>query len=231
MTGMQGCLNLESFVERWRETDYDDLVIEKGLRDAAIFRVLPNQARSQLRGNCKLLCFNTGDTVIKQGTDDVDEAMYIIVYGTVGVYIGTNPEAVTFMSSGRFFGEMGLLTGALRTASIKAEETCKLIQVTRTALAPLIEAMPQLADQIAEVITMRRSALTLSIVSLFPLLVLPYSLLFFFLCSCPPLPLSISSSLSSAFRKELSKKVKMFFIPLLCFPSLIPTSPFSSSSS
>lgn len=114
---------------RWRDTDYDDLVIEKGLRDAAIFRVLPTQARNQLRASCKLLSFNTGEVVITQGSEDTDEAMYIIVTGTVGVYIGKNPEAVTYMSSGRFFGEMGLLTGAQRTASIKAEESCRLIQV------------------------------------------------------------------------------------------------------
>lgn len=36
---------------------------------------------------------------------------------------------VTYMSAGRFFGEMSLLTGKARSASIKAEETCKLIQV------------------------------------------------------------------------------------------------------
>jgi len=68
----------------------------------------------------------------------------------------THTHTVTYMSAGRFFGEMSLLTGTPRSASIRAEESCKLIQVTRDALAPLIRAMPQIADQIAEVITTRR---------------------------------------------------------------------------
>jgi len=138
------------------EGEHDDLIILKGLRDAAILRVLPKQALAILSESCQLLTFQQGDAIIEQGIEEDDEAMYIIVTGTVGVYVSGVPHAVTYMSAGRFFGEMSLLTGKARSATIKAEEVCRLIEVTRSSLAPLLEAMPQLADQIAEVITMRR---------------------------------------------------------------------------
>lgn len=136
-------------------SQHDDLVVLKGLRDSAIFRMVPRDAINRLAANCQLLNLVRGDNVIVAGSKE-DEIMYIIASGTVGVYVDGVDTAVTYMSSGRFFGEMSLLTGMPRTATIRAEEACKLIQVTLLALAPLVQAMPQLIDQIAETITMRR---------------------------------------------------------------------------
>ena len=52
------------------------------------------------------------------------------------------------MGPGRFFGEMSLLTGTARSATIRAEEPCRLVRVARSALRPILERMPPLASQV-----------------------------------------------------------------------------------
>ena len=86
----------------------------------------------------------------------------MIVDGNAVVTIsasGTTRE-VARLIAGQFFGEMSLMTGEARTATIVATTDMHCYRVDKAAFELVLHDTPQLADQIAEVLVARRSALT-----------------------------------------------------------------------
>ncbi len=57
--------------------------------------------------------------------------------------------------AGTFFGEMALLTGEARTASIKAVSETHVFEVTRDHIAPLIARQPEMSVILTEELTRR----------------------------------------------------------------------------
>lgn len=62
------------------------------------------------------------------------------------------------LGAGEVAGEMGLFAGEPRSATVRSIETSLLLEVEREALAPLLEAAPALANQLAALVTQRRAA-------------------------------------------------------------------------
>jgi CRP-like cAMP-binding protein len=50
------------------------------------------------------------------------------------------------MQAGDYFGEMSLLTGEARTATIRAATACACYRLGREAIAPLLDSDPALMD-------------------------------------------------------------------------------------
>jgi CRP/FNR family transcriptional regulator, cyclic AMP receptor protein len=63
--------------------------------------------------------------------------------------------AVAHLEKDAFFGEMALLTGAVRTATVTAETDAVVLVVAKTVLAPLLQANPELAGKLAAVLEKR----------------------------------------------------------------------------
>jgi CRP/FNR family transcriptional regulator, cyclic AMP receptor protein len=61
--------------------------------------------------------FFAGDTIIQQGADDA--GLFLIAYGEADVRVGD--QLVNTLGSGDYFGEIALLTGSERTATIVAK--------------------------------------------------------------------------------------------------------------
>ena len=67
--------------------------------------------------------FKKGEVIFKQG--DLSDCMYDILWGEVGIYAnyGTPEEKLlTTLETERFFGEMGMIEGRLRSATAVALE-------------------------------------------------------------------------------------------------------------
>ena len=65
--------------------------------------------------------FKKGEIIFKQG--DLSDCMYDILWGQVGIYAdyGTPEEKLlTTLETERFFGEMGMIEGRLRSATAVA---------------------------------------------------------------------------------------------------------------
>jgi CRP-like cAMP-binding protein len=87
--------------------------------------------------------------------------MFVIVRGIVKVQIPENDyqKTINTLRSNDFFGEMSLLTGQPRTASVIADEETEVIQIKKSALRPLFEANPHLMKAICDIIEERRTLL------------------------------------------------------------------------
>lgn len=98
-----------------------------------------------------------GDMVVHIG--DTNDSLFVIAEGVVSVQTkleNGNSIEVASLGAGNFFGEMALLTGAIRTADIIAITNAKLYEVTKTDVAPLLEKHPEIYDMVTKVSTKRK---------------------------------------------------------------------------
>ncbi len=82
-------------------------------------------------------------------------AFYLILEGSVEVT--RDGKAVARMNAGNFFGEMAMLTGGERNATVTAVEPTKLFTLRRPAFAAAIEGKPQIAIDVIKVIAERQN--------------------------------------------------------------------------
>jgi small-conductance mechanosensitive channel/CRP-like cAMP-binding protein len=131
----------------------------RALQKVDLFSGLPAQLQRALAEQLELAPFARGESVTREG--DTDDGLYMIVEGDAIVRIGTAREErdVARLGPGQFFGEMSLMTGEARTASVIAATDLVCYRVNKTSFQQILQETPAIADQIAEVLAMRRSGL------------------------------------------------------------------------
>ncbi len=125
------------------------------LQRMKLFQALSDDAQTQISRCMRPRHVRQGEIIVQQ--DDRGDSLFMIVEGVVGVWIQVAAQKsleVDRMGAGEFFGEMSLLTGKPRTASIIATTDVLLYEVTKANIAPLIEKYPDtiqlLSDALAE---------------------------------------------------------------------------------
>lgn len=111
---------------------------------AALFHGVSHDTLEILAGKAVLDRFEEGDTLIRQG--DADSDMFLLVEGAVKVTVDKNGAEVIVarMQAGDYFGEMSLLTGEPRTATIRAITSGAAYRISRDDVSPVIGADPEL---------------------------------------------------------------------------------------
>jgi small-conductance mechanosensitive channel/CRP-like cAMP-binding protein len=104
----------------------------------ALFQGVPADAIDHLADAAAPFRFAEGETLIRQGDEDND--MFLLVEGAVNVLVTVEGKEllVASMQAGDYFGEMSLLTGEPRTATIRAATAGAAYRIGREAIAPLI---------------------------------------------------------------------------------------------
>jgi cAMP-dependent protein kinase regulator len=101
--------------------------------------------------------FATGDTIIRQG--DPADYFYIIVEGVVDVFYEEADGSITRMAwldSGNYFGEIGLLEGSPRTASVRAVTPVKVLTFDRETFGRWLAQAPGSYTELLRTATERR---------------------------------------------------------------------------
>ncbi|MBL9012904.1 MAG: mechanosensitive ion channel family protein [Myxococcales bacterium] len=148
-------------VEREQRKEAEDMQERlTALASVDLFRGLPEALRKELAHELQYAPFGTGEAVTREG--DRDDGLYMLVRGEATVRIGSGREAreVATLRPGQFFGEMSLMTGEARTATVVAATDLVTYRVTKDAFQRILKHTPEIADQIAEVLVQRRSALS-----------------------------------------------------------------------
>jgi potassium-dependent mechanosensitive channel len=101
--------------------------------------------------------FPAGQVVCKE--NDPGDSFYIILSGSVEVLSQKADQYIATLHEGEFFGEISLLLGTPRTATVRTSEDAILFVVERHDLQKLLEEQPNLADQIAQKLSERQQAL------------------------------------------------------------------------
>ncbi len=101
--------------------------------------------------------FPAGQIVCKENAPG--DSFYIILSGAVEVLSQKADQYIATLHEGEFFGEISLLLGTPRTATVKTSEDSILFVVERHDLQKLLIEQPNLADQIAQKLSERQQAL------------------------------------------------------------------------
>jgi thioredoxin reductase/CRP-like cAMP-binding protein len=88
--------------------------------------------------------------------DDYTNSFYCIVAGEVLIEIDdSDPDKTVSLNQGKFFGEMSLLSGRRRSATIRAGEKCILIEAPRRLMNKLISSVDSVKRTIDEAFIVR----------------------------------------------------------------------------
>jgi len=99
----------------------------------------------------------SGEIICRE--NDPGDSFYIILSGAVEVFIESLAQQVAVRKAGEFIGEMSLLMGTPRTATLRTLEETILFVVDRDNLQSLLEQHHDLADKIAEELSQRQETL------------------------------------------------------------------------
>lgn len=91
--------------------------------------------------------------------DTPGEAFYIILKGSVEIFSRRAEQYIATLNQGEFFGEMSLLMGIPRSATVRTLEETVLFVIERNDLQQLLNGYQGLADQIAEKLLERQQIL------------------------------------------------------------------------
>ncbi|KAM9377647.1 potassium/sodium hyperpolarization-activated cyclic nucleotide-gated channel 2-like [Pholidichthys leucotaenia] len=99
----------------------------------------PNFVTSMLT-KLRFEVFQPGDYIIREGT--IGKKMYFIQHGVVSVLTKSNKD--TKLSDGSYFGEICLLTRGRRTASVRADNYCRLYSLSVDNFNEVLEEYPMM---------------------------------------------------------------------------------------
>lgn len=125
----------------------------KLLKSVSIFDNLNSKGHEQILTNMTLNVFRPNQTIISQGEEG--DSMHIIEKGFVKIYIKNDEDTnsfVTILNPGDFFGEMSLLTGEKRTATIICATDVVTYEITKDILEECIEDNPEMYDIFSKVV-------------------------------------------------------------------------------
>lgn len=123
-----------------------------------LFAPFTAEERASLARAARERRFGAGEAVVTQG--EAGETFYVIVRGRLSVRAGTPPREVATVTAGEGFGEMSLMTGEPRVATVIATEDCVLLELDRAAFAQHFAEHPERATAMAELLASRKAGLS-----------------------------------------------------------------------
>lgn len=147
----------EESKERDREAELrrrDDV-----LRCVDFLDVLPAETHRALAAASSVKLYAPGEVVIRQG--DAGGELFIIDRGEVGIEHLRDGKVsyVARLGAGKFFGEMGFMTGEVRTATVRAVTDCALLVVGHDAFHATIKPVPGVVEKMSDLLAVRQAEL------------------------------------------------------------------------
>ena len=119
-----------------------DGFLERVRKNVPLFRELNTLLLRELMLDSEVSMPKPGEVVFQR--NDYSNSFFTIVDGQVAIEINpNNPSEVVLLGKGEFFGEMGLISGRRRTATIKAHSDCVLIETNRRSMIKLINSVEE----------------------------------------------------------------------------------------
>ena len=118
--------------------------IQRRLQRTSLFADLPDEDLRATAQAAEVLTLPPGRFVFRAG--DTGDELYVIASGAVYAVVEQNGEEriIDQLATGALFGEIALLSGEPRTASIRTANKSTLLQIKRKALLALMETHPRI---------------------------------------------------------------------------------------
>ncbi|WP_309895865.1 mechanosensitive ion channel family protein [Archangium sp.] len=136
-------------------SEFSEETVAEMLRRVDLFKVLREEERASLRKEMVPKRFAKGEPIIEQG--EPGKTFYLVGSGSLSVR--ANGVEVSRLTRGNYFGEMSLLTGEPRSATVVALTDVVLLELDRPVFARLFEEHPELAPKLSGMLAHRRTQL------------------------------------------------------------------------
>ncbi len=133
----------------------------KTLSKIELFSQLSRKELKKLSEGLKFVQYAKSSMITRQG-ETGHHCLFIIINGEVEVFVsssGSERSRLSVLSKGNFFGEMSLMTGASRTASVIAKTDLACYLLEKEAFEEILHERPSLAEEISHVLVERRGQL------------------------------------------------------------------------
>lgn len=121
-----------------------------------LFASLDENERQKMAQHLVHAPFAKGGVITRQGA--MAHWLYIIVSGEADVFWETpsgERRLLTHLPQGSIFGEMGLMTGAPRAATVVASTDCECYRLDKAGFEDIIRARPELAESMSHILAQR----------------------------------------------------------------------------
>jgi len=127
------------------------------LETVQIFATLPSDERARLAAAARGSLYAAGETIVREG--DAGSSMFVVARGEMVVTLNPSAHEVARLGPGDYFGEMSLLTGAPRTASVTAVTDVDVLEITVDAFRQFVLANPAAVERIGSAVADRAAEL------------------------------------------------------------------------
>src|SRR6266446_1622301 len=126
------------------------------LRGELLFQCLSDGQIDNLVKQSHLNHFGRGERVIEEGAEG--DSMFILLRGAAQVSVSKNGSTipVATLRSGDCFGEMSLLTGEKRSATVRADGDCYVMEISKDVMGEVIRESPDCLKQLSELLAKRK---------------------------------------------------------------------------
>lgn len=126
------------------------------LQHVELFHRLTDEERHELAGRLKVAPFVRGEALTRQGAEA--HWLYILIEGGAEVQVAVNgkSEKVATLCEGDFFGEMGMMTGEPRRATVIAQSDVLCYRLDKDSFQDILRSRPEIAEDISHVLARRR---------------------------------------------------------------------------
>jgi small-conductance mechanosensitive channel len=130
---------------------------ERVLASVDLFARLTDDQRRVIASATAIRMYGDGEAIVRQ--NDAGQSMFVVCSGRAAVVLEPDRRQVAVIERGGYFGEMSLLTGDPRSASVVAKGDSAVLEIDAELFRVLGAADPQAVEQIGLAAVTRRAEL------------------------------------------------------------------------
>lgn len=126
------------------------------LAGVELFHTMTVEELRKLAERLTVAPFAAGESMTRQGA--AAHFLYVITKGSGEVFVSVDGglrKTVANLSAGDFFGEIGMMTGGIRNATVLALEPTECYRLDKEAFQDILKNRPEIAEHISHVIARR----------------------------------------------------------------------------
>jgi len=128
------------------------------LKQVELFSQMTEEELAALAERLRFSPFAKGEIISREGA--TAHWLYIVIRGEAEVYLETpdgGRRVLRDLGKGSFFGEMGLMTGAPRSASVVAKTDVECYRLDKEMFEEILHQRPGIAEEISQVLAVRKA--------------------------------------------------------------------------
>lgn len=129
--------------------------VREALRKAVFHPCLTARQFEEIHQAAQCVTFGSGENIITQGA--VAGPMYILMNGQADVLVeaGGAMTCVARIGAGDCIGEVSVLTGDPRSATVRAVGDCQAVEISKATLAPVVASSPEFLEALSDLLAQR----------------------------------------------------------------------------